>query len=103
LPDIVAEVTAAFERHGTLSSVANAGTLDARLRRCAVQPAHLAGVIREHKENIKARWAENELCRLDFRDDVQFPGSLNSSRKAIIPRVAKRFRSRAEINDWRRL
>jgi hypothetical protein len=32
--DIVAEVTAAFERHGRLLSQNDVGTLDERLRRC---------------------------------------------------------------------
>jgi hypothetical protein len=77
--------------------------LEAGLRRCAVQPAHLVGVIRKHKENIKARRAENELCRLDPRDDVQFPGSLNLSRKTIVPAVAKGSARAPKINDWRRL
>jgi len=70
LPDIVAEVTAAFEGYEGAVVSQDVGMLEAGLRRCAVQPAHLVGVIREHKENIKARRAENELCRLDPRDDV---------------------------------
>ena len=44
---------AAFERHER-ALVANDATLDVRLRADAVRPAHLAGVIGEHKENIHA-------------------------------------------------
>jgi hypothetical protein len=54
LPGVVAEMLAAFERHERALVSNDAGMLDVRLRADAVRPAHLAGAIGEHKENIYA-------------------------------------------------
>jgi len=54
LPGIVAEILAAFERHERALVSNDAGMLDVGSRGDAVRPAHLAGVIGEHKENINA-------------------------------------------------
>jgi hypothetical protein len=84
LPGIVAEVTAAFERYGTLSSqttparamrapFANLprGYDEIRRLRAARSPRPARG-IGEHKENINPCRAENELCRLG-------PGMMSNS------------------------
>jgi hypothetical protein len=79
LPDIVAEVTAAFERHGTLSSQTTParamraifpGYDEIRRLRAARSPRPARGV-GEHKENINPWRAENELCGLA-------PGTMSS-------------------------
>jgi hypothetical protein len=97
VPDIVAEVTAAFERHGTLSSQTTParsmraifpGYDEIRRLRAARSPRP-ARVLENIRKTSIPGGAENELCRLDPRDDVQFAGSLNLSRKTIIPAVAK--------------
>jgi hypothetical protein len=60
LPGVVAEMLVAFERHERALVSNDAGMFGVRLRADVVRPAHLAGVIKEHKENISARRPENE-------------------------------------------
>jgi hypothetical protein len=67
LPDIVAEVTAAFEGYEGAVVSQDVGMLPPMRR----PPAHLVGVIREHKENIKARRKTN--CA------VWTPGTMSNS------------------------
>ena len=99
-PGVVAEMMAAFERHERALVSNDAGMLDGRLRADA-RPAHLAGVIGEHRENVNARRPKNE-CPVWTRADST-PGFSKLEPKRHNPGCRKRFRLRVEINDWRRL
>ena len=88
LAGIVAEMVAAFERHERALVSNDAGMLDGRLRADALSGPLTSPAL---LENIgKTSTPDGRKTNVPFgRGQIQLPGSLNLSRKDIIPAVAK--------------
>ena len=87
LPDLAGEVTAAIERYASLWCRTRSVHL---VRACApipVWPANPLALLENIRKNINARWRKTNVPV--GRGAIPIAGSLNLSRKHVIPAVAK--------------